>query len=148
VRPHVLDTNLYILASRDEGWNSELETFSTAFAPALHLHSVVAQELLSGATTPGLRRRTEAAFIAPFERRRRVFTPGHQSWKLAGEIVASLIARRKLSPGRVGRSFVGDCLLAASAREHGFVLVTRNTRDFDLIASVFAFDYVPPWPVV
>jgi predicted nucleic acid-binding protein len=146
VRPHVLDTNLYILAARDDGWNRELEAFSTAYAPALYLHSVVAQELLSGATSAALRRLTEAAFIAPFERRRRVFTPGHEAWKQAGDIIAELIARRRLSPGGIARSFVGDCLLAASAREHGFVLVTQNTRDFDLIASVVSFDYTPPWP--
>jgi predicted nucleic acid-binding protein len=146
VRPHVLDTNLYIMATRDAAWNRALEAFSTAYAPALHLHSVVALELLAGATSGALRRRTEAAFIEPFERRRRLITPGHGAWKQAGTIIAELIASRKLSREGVSRSFVSDCVLAASAREHGFVLVTQNPRDFDLIAGVLRFDHVPPWP--
>lgn len=146
MRPHVLDTGVYIRATRSETENRALEAFSTAFAPALHLHSVVALELLAGATSAALRRRTEASFIRPFERRRRVLTPGQGSWKRAGEIVADLIASRRLSPHGVSRSFVNDCLLAASAHEHGFVLITDNARDFERIATVAPFDYVPPWP--
>jgi predicted nucleic acid-binding protein len=148
MRPHVLDTNVYIRATRSETATRALEAFSTAFAPALHLHSIVAMELLAGATTAALRRRTEASFIRPFERRRRVLTPGHAAWKRAGEIVAELIASRRLSPEGVSRSFVNDCVLAASAREHGFVLITENTRDFDRIATVAPFDHVLPWPTI
>ena len=146
MRPYVLDTNVYIRAIRSETGARALETFSSAFAPALHLHAVVAMELLAGATTAPLRRRTDAAFIRPFERRGRVITPGLRAWKRAGEIVAALIEARKLSREGVSRSFVNDCLLAASAREHGFVLVSENTRDFQLIATVAPFEFVAPWP--
>lgn len=59
---------------------------------------------------------------------------------------AELIAGRHVSRGRLSRSFVGDCLLAASAQEHGFVLVTENLRAFELIAGVAPFDYAAPWP--
>lgn len=146
MRPYVLDTNLYIRATRSDESMRALEAFSTAFAPALHLHSVVAMERLSGATSAGLRRRTEASFVRPFERRRRVITPGHVTCKRAGEIIADLIAARRLSRDGISRSFVNDCVIAASARESGFVLVTENTRDFDRIATVAPFDYAPPWP--
>lgn len=146
MRPHVLDTNLYIRATRDAAWARELEAFSTAFAPALHLHSAVAMELLAGARSPALRRRTETAFIHPFERRRRVLTPGHPAWKRAGGILADLLAAGRLSREGLSRSFVNDCVIAASAQEHGFVLVTENTRDFELIAAVSPFDFVAPWP--
>jgi predicted nucleic acid-binding protein len=98
-----------------------LEAFSTAIAPALHLHSAVAMELLSGATSAALRRRTETSFIRPFERRGRVITPGHVTWKLAGAIIADLIAARRLGRDGFSRSFVSDCVIAASAREYGFV---------------------------
>lgn len=148
MRPCVLDTNLYIRATRSETSMRALEAFSTAFAPALHLHSAVAMELLSGATSAALRRRTEASFIRPFERRGRVITPGHSAWKRAGAIIADLIAARRLSRDGFSRSFVNDCVIAASAHELGFVLVTENTRDFDLIATVAPFDCVPPWPAV
>lgn len=146
MRPYVLDTNLYISATRSDKSMRALEAFSTAFAPALHLHSAVAMELLSGATSAALRRRTEASFIRPFDRRGRVITPGHSTWKRAGAIIADLIAARRLSRDGFGRSFVNDCVIAASAHDFGFVLVTENTRDFDLIAMVSPFDYVPPWP--
>lgn len=146
MRPYVLDTNIYIRATRSETANRALEAFSTAFAPALHLHSVVALELLAGATSAALRRRTEAGFIRPFERRRRVLTPGHTTWKRAGRIMADLIASRQLSSEGVTRSFVNDCVIAASAHEHGFVLITENARDFDLISKAVRFDHVPPWP--
>ena len=43
-------------------------------------------------------------------------------------------------------SFVNDVMLAMSCRETGAVLITGNTRDFARIASVRAFDFVPPWP--
>jgi predicted nucleic acid-binding protein len=146
MRPYVLDTNLYIRATRSNASMRALEAFSTAFAPALHLHSVVAMELLSGATSAALRRRTENSFIRPFDRRGRVITPCHTAWKRAGTIIADLIAARRVSRDGFSRSFVNDCVIAASAREFGFVLVTENKRDFDLIATVAPFDYAPPWP--
>jgi hypothetical protein len=33
-------------------------------------------------------------------------------------------------------SFYNDCLLAANCREHGYVIVTHNREDFELIAMV------------
>lgn len=146
MRPYVLDTNIYIRAIRSEAGAHALEAFSSAFAPALYLHAVVAMELLAGARSPALRRKTTSSFIRPFERRRRVVTPGLGAWKRAGRIVAELMEARKLSREGMSRSFVNDCVLAASAREHGFVLVTENTRDFRLIATVSPFKFVAPWP--
>jgi predicted nucleic acid-binding protein len=43
-------------------------------------------------------------------------------------------------------SFAMDCLIAASARESGFTLVTNNVRDFELIGQVEPFRFVRPWP--
>ncbi len=143
---YVLDTNLYIRATRDEEWSRALERFYWAFAPFVHLHSVVAEEMLAGALHPALERRTQERFIAPFEAVRRVVIPGHATWKRAGQMIARLVRDKKLSPGGIGRGFVNDCLLAASAREHGFVLITDNTRDFDLIRTVEPVEVSPPWP--
>ena len=45
------------------------------------------------------------------------------------------------------RSFLNDYLIAASAHDQGFVLVTRNLTDFALIGRVErGLRYVPPWP--
>jgi len=60
--------------------------------------------------------------------------------------MADLIERRRLSPGRVPRSFLNDVLLAVSCREAGLTLVTNNTADFELIAEVEAVRFGLPWP--
>ncbi|HYT72074.1 MAG TPA: hypothetical protein VEK78_11880, partial [Gemmatimonadales bacterium] len=42
---------------------------------------------------------------------------------------------------------LNDCLIAASTREHGFVLVTRNTAYFARIRQVEpGVAYEAPWP--
>jgi predicted nucleic acid-binding protein len=146
VRRFVLDTNLYIEATRSDETAERLKRFYTRYLPHVHLHSVVAQELLAGAVSPSLERATKTELIEPFEAVDRLLTPSHRAWKRAGEIVARLVRRKQISPGGFPRSFLNDCLLAASVREHGFVLVTRNTADFDLIRSIEPVDVLPPWP--
>jgi predicted nucleic acid-binding protein len=146
VRRYVLDTHLYIEATRSDEAADNLKRFYARFLPHVHLHSVVAQELLAGAVSPSLERVTQAEYIEPFEAVGRLLTPSHRAWKRAGEIVAGLVRRKHISPGSFRRSFLNDCLLAASVREHGFVLVTRNTADFDLIRSIEPVEVVPPWP--
>ena len=142
----VLDTSLYIRATRSELGNDELAAFSSSHAPFLYMHSVVAGELLAGAVRPGLEERTQARFIAPFEATGRLVAPSHEAWKRAGRAIAELIRTRRLSPEGVARSFMNDCLIAASARESGFTLVTENTRDFQMIATVLPIGFEPPWP--
>ncbi|MGH7461233.1 MAG: type II toxin-antitoxin system VapC family toxin [Longimicrobiales bacterium] len=44
------------------------------------------------------------------------------------------------------RSFENDCLLTASARADGFILVTQNRRDFSPLAEVLSVEVVEPWP--
>ncbi len=143
---YVLDTQLYIEATRDAARNRELAAFYTLHTPRAYLHSVVVAELLAGAVARGLEKRTRAAYLAPLEAVGRVLTPSHESWKRAGSIVASLVREGLVSPGGFSRSFFNDCVLAASAREHGFTLVTANAADFARIARVAPFDWVPPWP--
>lgn len=148
MRPYVVDTNLYIEATRNDAAAAELDLFYAHSRARVHLHSVVAQELLAGSTNPALKRKTHAEFIKPFEAVGRIITPTHGAWKRAGEIMAELVHAGRLTPGEFGRGFVNDCVLAASAREHGFVLVTRNTRDFELIRTVEPADVVAPWPPI
>jgi predicted nucleic acid-binding protein len=149
VARYVLDTNLYIRATRDDEWNRALAGFVTAFAPDIYLHSVVAFELLAGALTPALQRRTHKWFIDPYQRRDRIITPRHSTWVRAAGALSRLVATRRLSPGTgVTKSFVNDCLLAASARDDGFILVTQNRLDFALLAEVLPAEVVEPWPRV
>ncbi|HEV3049432.1 MAG TPA: PIN domain-containing protein, partial [Longimicrobium sp.] len=79
----MIDTNLYVRAWRDPVDRDNLKAFIAGAGPRIHLHSVVAAELLAGAVTPAIRRQTEEQFIASFERRDRVVTPQHGTWKRA-----------------------------------------------------------------
>ena len=142
----VLDTNVYISADRDNAWAGELLRFSRAALPRTFLHAVVAQELLAGAIGADRRNDLYDAVIAPFDRRRRLVAPSFRAWARSGEIVADLVAARAASPDGFTRSFLNDAVLAASCREHGLTLVTRNVADFERIRRVFPFDFVPPWP--
>ncbi|HEV2149329.1 MAG TPA: type II toxin-antitoxin system VapC family toxin [Longimicrobiaceae bacterium] len=146
MRKYVIDTSLYVYATRDEGWNGQLQAFYQAFAHFVYLHSVVAAELLAGATSPELERRTQRHFVAPFEATGRLVTPGHGAWKRAGATVARLVREKRMSPNGIRRSFLNDCLIAASARDHGLTVVTDNLRDFALIGTVDPVEVVPPWP--
>ncbi|CAN5902352.1 hypothetical protein BH23GEM7_BH23GEM7_15020 [soil metagenome] len=74
---YVIDTNLYLRATRSTEWSRQLEAFFIAFAPWVHLHSIVALEVLAGALNPDLKRKTQERFIKQepfiksFERRGR-----------------------------------------------------------------------------
>ncbi|HEX6912191.1 MAG TPA: type II toxin-antitoxin system VapC family toxin, partial [Longimicrobium sp.] len=122
---YVLDSTIYIAATRDTAWNDELEAFMWSSTPFVYLHSVVAGELLAGAVSPDLERRTYAEFIAPLEETDRVITPAYGAWKRAGGIVAKLVRTRRLTAGAVPKSFFSDCLIATSARDHGCTVITR-----------------------
>jgi predicted nucleic acid-binding protein len=146
VERYVLDTNLYIRADRDVSWAEDMDRFVRDRLPSIFLHAVVAQELLAGAIDLRRERLIQESLIEPFERRRRVITPTFSSWKRAGRIIAQLAQRKLISPGGFKRSFVNDCLLAASCREHGIVLITENKEDIDLIQRVERIHFHTPWP--
>lgn len=143
---YVLDSNIYIQATRQDDFNDELEAFFWAAAPYIYLHSVVAGELLAGAFQPHLERRTFEEFIEPHHDTGRVITPSHTAWLRAGQIIVKLVRAKRLDPKGVPRSFFNDCLIAASAREQGLTVITRNTADFQLIRTVEPVEAVPPWP--
>lgn len=76
----------------------------------------------------------EWSTIASAERVGRFLVPSRTTWLRASRIVAKLREAGKTGPAGRGSSFFNDCLLAASAREHGFTLVTYNLGDFATIA--------------
>ena len=124
-----------------------MAAFQRRCAPFLFQHSTIAHEILAGARDEADYREYREDWVAPFEDLGRVITPSHTTWMRAALIVARLVKHRLLSPGGFGRSFLNDCLVAASARDFGFILVTRNTADFALISEVErGIRYAPPWP--
>jgi predicted nucleic acid-binding protein len=146
VTRYLLDTNLYVRAVRDAEWAEMLSRFVAANLPFIHLHAVVAQELLAGAVDAQRLKQVEEKLIRPFEKRGRVVTPSFGAWKRAGEMMSRLLQRGRMSRGGFSRSFVNDCLLAASCREQGFVLITMNAQDFERLREVASFEAAEPWP--
>ena len=131
---YALDSNLFIDAFRSAERESALLDFHAHFAPFEYLSAIVALELRAGARTKSAASKLEANILRPFERRGRVFAPGYGAWKEAGAALAAL--------GDSTRAFYNDVLIAASCREHGVTLVTRNVRDFARIRTAIRFDFV------
>jgi predicted nucleic acid-binding protein len=142
-RRWVLDTNVYIDAIRNETARAQLADWQRRMAPFIHQHAVVVAEILVGARDPLAWRRWHERWIAPAERIGRIVTPTYSTWLRASRIVAALAGNHSHQPG----SFFNDCLLAASAREVGFRIITWNVADFERIARVEPdLEYAEPFP--
>jgi predicted nucleic acid-binding protein len=68
------------------------------------------------------------AVLAAFGRRGRIFPPSAAVWRRMGALLAASGATT------VSASRQNDILFAAQAREHGWLIVTRD-RDFDALRS-------------
>jgi predicted nucleic acid-binding protein len=145
-RKFVLDTNCFVDASRTETHAVALAEFYAWAAPAAYLSTVVAAELRAGAGSDKDRRVLEQQVLAPYLRRGRVLNPSPRAWESLGTTLATLVETEGLVLHRVQRSFVFDILIAWSCREAGATLVSRNLADLNRIATVFAFDFVVPYP--
>lgn len=117
---YTLDTNLWIDALRQPAELERLKGFLSWALPQTALSSVVAAELLAGARTEAARRVLEAEVLDAFERRGRLRAPSVTAWRRAGVLLGELGARR------AGSGWQNDLLLACMAREHGWVLITRD----------------------
>jgi len=62
--------------------------------------------------------------------------PARQTWEMAATVDRRLRKRMNLESKLETRSFANDMLIAASARELGAIILTENTADFSIIASV------------
>jgi predicted nucleic acid-binding protein len=146
VKRYVLDTNVYIEASRSAQRGAELANFVAASLPFTYLSAIVVLELLAGAVNAAAAHAVRDDIVEPYERVGRVVTPTYRCYATAGEVLADL-SRRGWTPGRAERGFVNDTLLAASCLEGGFTLVTWNTRDFERIRTrLRGFQFVEPHP--
>jgi predicted nucleic acid-binding protein len=145
-RPFVLDANCFVDASRATADAEAFAEFCAWAAPRLHLSTVVAAELRAGTARPADRNQLERRVLSPYVRRGRLVNPSPAAWAALGTTLAALVERDGLVLRDVRRSFVLDILIAWSCREIGAVLVSRNTGDLTRIASIFSFDFVPPFP--
>lgn len=132
----MLDTNVIVTAMRNQEFAETLDRWQRQNALRLHQHAVVVAELLNGAADEVIWRRWYERWVEPAENIGRVLVPGYAAWLRASRIVSRLIATGKLARSGGKASFFNDCLLAATCQEFDHALVTFNTADFDLIASV------------
>jgi predicted nucleic acid-binding protein len=140
VAKHLIDTDLYIDLIQSGGTALVIRELYEKDAPGIYFSSIVAQELLAGARTPAGKRRVEI-LLAPFERARRIVTPGHREWRQAGDMLARILDRRPDLKTKLP-ALVNDCLLALSARAIGATLYTRNRDDFMTLRQVRPFSLV------
>lgn len=143
---YAIDTNVYIDAFRKPPAAVQLKAFLTQYLPVTYLSAVVIQELRAGAQSEEQVEALERGLFAPFEKRRRVFTPSANAFKVSGSILADLAANGDLDLARAKGSFVNDTLLAASCLEHGMTLITGDSDFSRIKGSLKAFRYVPPCP--
>jgi len=125
---YTLDTNVVIDAVRDPIERLPFKQFLEWALPRTALSSVVASELLAGARTEATRRLVEDELLAPFERRGRIVAPSVTAWQRVG------LLRGRESGRRIGTDWQNDLLLASSARELGWVVITRDA-DFAAIRT-------------
>lgn len=136
MRGFVIDTNVYIEATRHADARDALAVWQERASSRIFQHAVVVAELLVGARSEWEWKSGHERWASPYERVGRLIVPGQTEWRRATEIIARLRGRKQIPDGRVQPSFVNDCLLAASARRHGHQIITYNRRDFELIAQV------------
>jgi predicted nucleic acid-binding protein len=144
---YALDTNIFIDGFRDEEAQAEILAFLNRALPFTYLSAIVMQELAAGASTAEAARELQQAVFEPFERRRRVFTPSAAAFVNSGRVLASVAAKEGWQLVDESPSLLNDALIAASCREQGITLITKD-QDFKRIAPFLeGLRYIEPWPL-
>ena len=144
---YVLDTNIFVHAIRSDKARRDLAAWQRQFGPHLYMHAVVVAELLVGARNEATREQWHERWIALAERVNRRIATTYTCWLHAARIVVRLVESGHLTAGSVAPGIFNDCLLAASAKDHGFTIVTHNLRDLRMIQRVERqVAFVPPFP--
>ncbi|MEP6620923.1 MAG: type II toxin-antitoxin system VapC family toxin [bacterium] len=120
---YTLDTSILIDALRRPADMLLLKEFFEWALPRTALSSVVASELLAGARTETARRLVERDLLGAFERRGRILAPSASAWSKTGLVLG------RAATASIGASWQNDLLLAHTAREFGWTLITRD-KDF------------------
>lgn len=139
------DTNVLVDVLRNPASEEAFAVFLSRFSHVTYLNAIVMLELRAGARTSAQVRLLEGEIFQRFERANRVFTPSAGAFTTAGRLLANL-ATREGSTAPAHPSLVHDALLAASCREAGVTLITRD-RDFARFKRVLrGWQFVAPWP--
>jgi predicted nucleic acid-binding protein len=142
-----LDTNIFIDGFRSEEAQAEVFAFLKRGLPFIYLSAVVMQELAAGARTTEAVRDVQQGVFNPFERRRRIFAPSAAAFVASGRALAAVAEREGWQLLDQNPSLLNDALIAASCREQGITLITKD-GDFQRLAPfVKGFRYAAPWPM-
>jgi predicted nucleic acid-binding protein len=143
---YTLDTNIFIDGFRNEEAQAEVFAFLKRALPFTYLSAVVMQELAAGARAPGAARDVQKGVFEPFERRRRVFAPSSAAFAESGRVLVAVAAREGWQLFGDKPSLLNDALIAASCREQGITLVTKDADFTRLAPFLRGFRYSAPWP--
>jgi predicted nucleic acid-binding protein len=144
---YALDTNVFIDGFRNEEAQAEVFAFLNRALPFTYLSAVVMQELAAGAKTVEAGRELQRTVFAPFERRRRVFTPSAAAFVDSGRLLAGVARAEGWSAVDENPSLLNDALIAVSCREQGITLITKDTDFKRLAPFIRGFHYSAPWPM-
>ncbi|GJG86265.1 hypothetical protein tb265_14460 [Gemmatimonadetes bacterium T265] len=143
---YALDANCYIHALRDAEERRRLNAFVARVDTRLRLHAVVHLELRAGARTAAQRAALDA-LVGTYAAREHVVTPDAAAFAEAGRVLADLAVKEHFAVADAPPSFRYAALLAASCREAGLTLVTRNHADFVRVGRhLRGFRVAAPWP--
>ena len=117
---YTLDTSVLIDALRRPADMLLLKDFLEWALPHTALSSVVASELLAGARTDAVRRLVERDLLSAFDRHGRIVAPSAAAWAKTGVVLG------RAATASIGASWQNDLLLAHTAREFGWSLITRD----------------------
>jgi predicted nucleic acid-binding protein len=141
------DTNVLVDVLRDPAAEDAFGVFLSRFSHVTYLSAVVMLELRAGARTPAQVRLLEKEIFKRFDHAKRVLTPSAGAFTTAGALLANLALREGWTAA-AHPSLVHDALLAASCRESGVTLITRD-RDFARFKTILrGWRFVAPWPDV
>ena len=143
---YALDTNIFIDGFRSDEAQADVFAFLSRALPVTYLSAVVMQELAAGARTADAARDVQRGVFEPFERRRRVFVPSSAAFAESGRVLAAVAAQEGWQLLDDKPSLLNDALIAASCREQGITLITKD-GDFKRLAPFCkGFRYAAPWP--
>ena len=145
---YALDTNIFIDGFRNEEAQTEVFAFLNRALPFTYLSAVVMQELAAGVRTADAARHLQRGIFEPFERRQRVFAPSSAAFVGSGRVLAAIAGREGWQLLDEKPSLLNDALIAASCREQGVTLITRDSDFKRLAPFVKGFRYAAPWPAV
>ena len=143
---YLLDTGLYVRASRDRAARRALDAFLDHSFAHLDFATVVWLELQSGVAGPAEQDALDE-LVAPYLDLDRMLAPSVGAWRTAGRVLSELAMEGALDLRTLPAWQLQDVLLATLAAERGRVLVTTNEDGFARIARhLDGFRYVQPYP--